>query len=257
MRRGDAPPIALNRSMIGEKTKRQRCVGHIEVLSSTETTVASLTSKVYALLRKDILTGVLKPGQKLRIEELKEQQGVGASPIREALSLLKSDFLVERVDQRGFYVAAISRRNFDELLKTRCWLEERALRESIQNGDKAWEESIVLAAYWTSHTPRSAAFDRLVENDVWETHHKAFHQALLAGCGSLLLARFCDQMYDLNIRYRRLAGPGKAEKRDINAEHAAIMEATLAREADRAVGLLLDHYRRTGSRLARALPKEG
>lgn len=218
-----------------------------------ETSVASLTSKVYALLRKDILTGVLKPGQKLRIEELKEQQGVGASPIREALSLLKSDFLVERVDQRGFYVAAVSRTNFDELLNTRCWLEERALRESIKNGDKGWEDAIVLAAYRSSHTPRSDAFDRLVENDVWETHHKAFHKALLAASGSLLLTRFCDQMYDLNIRYRRLAGPGRSESRDINAEHTAIMEATLAREADRAVSLLVDHYRRTGSRLSRTL----
>lgn len=218
-----------------------------------ETSVASLTSKLYALLRKDILTGVLKPGQKLRIEELKEQHGVGASPIREALSLLKSDFLVERVDQRGFYVAAVSRTNFEELLKTRCWLEERALRESINNGDEAWKESIVLAAYRTSHTPRSDAFERLVENDVWETHHKAFHQALLAACGSQLLTRFCDQMYDLNIRYRRLAGPGRSESRDINAEHTAIMEATLARDADRAIDLLIEHYRRTGSRLSRAL----
>src|SRR5664280_191207 len=215
-----------------------------------ETNVASLTSKVYALLRKDILTGVLKPGQKLRIEELKEQHGVGASPIREALSLLKSDFLVERVDQRGFYVAAVSRTNFEELLNTRCWLEERALRESIKNGDEAWAESIVLAAYRTSHTSRSDAFDRMVENDVWETHHKAFHQALLAACGSQLLTRFCDQMYDLNSRSRRLAGPGSPESRDINAEHTAIMEATLARDADRATELLIEHYRRTGSRLS-------
>jgi GntR family carbon starvation induced transcriptional regulator len=223
------------------------------VNDSHETSVTSLTSQVYARLRKDILTGTLKPGQKLRIEELKEQHGSGASPLREALSLLKSDFLVERVDQRGFYVAAVSRRNFDELLNTRCWLEAHALREAIKNGGRAWEEAIVLAAYHASHTPRSDAFDRLVENDVWETHHKSYHQALLAACGSQLLTRFCDQMYDLNIRYRRLAGPSQSEKRDINAEHAAIMEATLVRDADSAVGLLIDHYRRTGSRLSKTL----
>lgn len=214
----------------------------------------SLTSQVYARLRTEILTGVLKPGQKLRIDELREQHNVSASAVREALSLLKADFLVDRVDQRGFYVAPVSRSNFEELLNTRCWLEERALRESIQHGGKAWEEAIVLAAYRASHTPRSDAFDRLVENDVWETHHKAFHQALLAACGSQLLIRFCDQMYDLNIRYRRLARGRPAGSRNIDVEHNAIMEATLAREADRAVGLLLEHYRRTGAGLTETLP---
>lgn len=220
---------------------------------SQEKSAVSLTSQVYDRLRRDILTGVLKPGQKLRIDELKEQHDVSASAVREALSLLKSDFLVDRVDQRGFNVAPVSRSNFEELLNTRCWLEERALRESILHGDKAWEETVVLADYRTSHTPRSDAFDRLVENDVWETHHKAFHQALLAACRSQLLTRFCEQMYDLNIRYRRLAGARPPGRRDINAEHTAIMEAALARDADRAVGLLLDHYRRTGAGLADAL----
>jgi DNA-binding GntR family transcriptional regulator len=224
------------------------------VNDNQEKSAGSLTSQVYARLRTAILTGVLKPGQKLRIDEFKEQHDVSASAVREALSLLKADFLVDRVDQRGFFVAPVSRLNFEELLNTRCWLEERALRESIARGDKAWEEAIVLAAYRTSHTPRSDAFDRLVENDSWETHHKAFHQSLLAACGSQLLIRFCDQMYDLNIRYRRLARGRPARHRNIDDEHSAITEATLARDADRAVGLLLDHYRRTGAGLTDTLP---
>ena len=94
----------------------------------------SLTSRVYARLRADILAGRLEPVRKLRIEELRKSYGVGASPIREALSHLASDHLVERLDQRGFRVTDVSGEEFNELRKTRCWLEERALRESIAHG---------------------------------------------------------------------------------------------------------------------------
>ena len=88
----------------------------------------SITSRAYAQLRSDIMSGRLEPGRKLKIEELRKLYDVGTSPIREALSLLTSDKFVERIDQRGFRVATVSLSDFDELLKTRCWLEERALR---------------------------------------------------------------------------------------------------------------------------------
>ncbi|MGI9504370.1 MAG: GntR family transcriptional regulator, partial [Geminicoccaceae bacterium] len=99
-----------------------------------------MTTQVYGRIRADILTGVLEPGRKLKIDDLRQVYGSGSSPIREALSLLTSDRLVERVDQRGFRVALVSAEAFDELLMTRCWLEERALTESIQRGGKDWEE---------------------------------------------------------------------------------------------------------------------
>ena len=67
-------------------------------------TSESMTSRVYSLMRNDIISGALKPGMKLKVEQLRGQYKVGTSPIREALSLLTSDHLVERIDQRGFIV---------------------------------------------------------------------------------------------------------------------------------------------------------
>ena len=58
------------------------------------------TTRIYGRLRVDILTGSLKPGEKLKIEELRRSYNVGSSPLREALSLLTSDGLVTRADQR-------------------------------------------------------------------------------------------------------------------------------------------------------------
>lgn len=210
----------------------------------------SLTSRIYQRIRSDILVGTLEPGLKLKIEELRQAYGTGASPVREALSLLTSDRLVERIDQRGFRVAQVSAGAFNELLKTRCWLEERALRESIAHGGKDWEEGVVLAHYRLSRTPRSTATKAFVANAEWEELHRQFHRSLISACGSSTLMRFCEQLYDENIRYRNLAGPSAYPRRDVNKEHEDIVTAVLDRDADLAVTRLTDHYQATGAFLA-------
>ncbi|MEQ8332281.1 FCD domain-containing protein [Nisaea sp.] len=210
----------------------------------------SRTTQACAALRQDILSGALGAGVKLKIDQLRERYDLGASPIREALSLLTSDGLVERLDQRGFRVAPVSGLEFRDILKTRCWMEERALRDSIAAGDSAWQDRVVLAYYRLSRTPRGGpeAGD-LSGSSEWEALHKAFHMALIGGCGSDILIRFCDQLYDRNIRYRQLSRPAALPKRDIEAEHKAIMEAAIDGDADAAVAALIAHYTRTGGYL--------
>jgi len=210
----------------------------------------SLTSRVYARLRQDIMDGSLSPGARLKVEELRRQLGAGASPIREALSLLTSDHLVERLDQRGFRVAQVSKAEFQELLQTRCWLEERALRESIARGGTDWEEGVVLAHYHLTRAPRTAPKDGPPVDADWEDLHKQFHLALLAACGSSILLRICGQLYDQNTRYRQMSRRATSGKRNIGDEHAAIKDAVLDRDADLAVERLIAHYQRTGALLA-------
>ena len=206
---------------------------------------SSRTSRAYAALKQDIITGRLQPGSKLKIEDLRNAYDTGTSPIREALSLLTSDHFVERIDQKGFRVAKVSAVEFEELLKTRCWLEERAIRESIQNGSQSWEEQVVLANYRLSRIPRSDSEDHFVANADWEVAHKHFHMTLIAQCGSSLLLKFCEQLYDQNIRYRHLSGGKAYPSRDVAEEHNSICDAVLARDGDLAARLLVNHYRNT------------
>lgn len=206
----------------------------------------SLTLQAYRRLREDILSGALLPASRLKIEALMTRHEMGATPIREALSLLTSDGLVERLDNRGFRVAAVSRADFEELLKTRCWLEGRALAESIAAGDAIWEEQIVLALHRLSRTPRTADEGATLADPHWEELHKAFHRALISACGSSILLRFCDQLYDRNIRYRQLAGLRSYPGRNIGTEHQAIAEAALDRDPEVAVQRLTQHYEQTG-----------
>ncbi|WP_068240121.1 GntR family transcriptional regulator [Tritonibacter horizontis] len=201
----------------------------------------STTQTTYQAIRRMIITGVLAPGEKLKIETLKERIQVGASPIREALTLLVADKLVERIDQRGFRASPVSQDNFAEILRLRCALEDMALRESIAAGDEAWEEALVLAHH------RMA---RVGGADVatFEDAHKTFHMALLARCSSPILLGYCSQLYDLNVRYRYLAGRSRHYgTRDVPAEHREILAAAVARDVPLATSRLLHHYQQTGT----------
>ncbi|MDV7144717.1 GntR family transcriptional regulator [Tropicimonas sp. TH_r6] len=202
---------------------------------------ASATQKAYLALRRMIVVGELQPGEKLKIDRLRARLNTGASPIREALSLLTSDLLVERLDQRGFRAAPTSHENFVEILTLRCELEEMALRQSIANADEAWEDALVLAHHKMAREGRG-------DLESFEERHKAFHMALLANCNSPILMKFCSQLYDLNIRYRYLAGNAlNYQKRDVSTEHSAILEAAVDRNADLAAERLLSHYHQTGA----------
>lgn len=204
----------------------------------------SATQKAYETLRRMIVTGALKPGEKLKIDGLRQKLDVGASPIREALSLLTSDNLVERIDQRGFRTAEVSRGNFQEILKLRCTLEDLALRQSLDHATQAYEEQIVLAHHRMQRVPKE-------ERDTFEARHKEFHMALLANADSPILLKFCSQLYDLNIRYRFLAGSVLEYKsRDVSDEHTGILDAIVARDAELASDRLISHYTRTGAFLA-------
>lgn len=204
----------------------------------------SATNRAYLTLRAMIVTGELKPGEKLKIDALRSVLDTGASPIREALSLLTSDNLVERIDQRGFRTAEVSSENFSEILQLRCVLEDLALRESIANYSQDWEEAAVLS----HHRMQRAQAEK---SDSFEELHKAFHMTLLANANSPILLKFCSQLYDLNIRYRFLAGSALSyQKRDVRDEHSGILAAAIARDADTASERLLNHYKLTGNFLA-------
>jgi GntR family carbon starvation induced transcriptional regulator len=220
----------------------------------------TVTVEVYERLRRDILNGVFKPGEKLRMEALRDAYGTSASPLREGLARLVAEGFVVQFDQRGFRVADVSLEELEELTRTRSWIHEIALRESIANGDSDWEERIVVSYHWLSRTPRE--FRKPIEavgewekaESLWQQRHRAFHSALLSGCGSKLIIDFADTLFDSAARYYPFAmATAKFDLRDIDAEHKAIMEAALSRDLAAATRLLAEHINLTSDYLRGAM----
>jgi len=203
--------------------------------------ISTQASSVYDRLQTDILTGKLKPGLKLRLKDLIEQYDTGNSPLREALNRLSANGMVVREENRGFRVPPASNKELMELTRTRCWLEEIALRESIANGDSDWEERIVLAFHWLARAARTGDASQHTSPE-WEEHHREFHLALVSACGSAILIGFCTELHLRSFRYRNLAEVVEYRDRHELEEHEELQKAVLSRDANKAVELLKKHY---------------
>lgn len=213
----------------------------------------TLVESAYRALRRDIIEGKLAPGEKLRVEHLKDNYGVGAGTLREALSLLIADALVVSQGQRGFRVSPVSLKDFDDITRTRVMLECEALRQSIAIGDDAWEASLVAAFHRLAK-----AEEKRIGSDVreeWEERNRIFHEVLIAACPSRWLKHFLSILYYQAERYRRLSLYLQPIPRDIHAEHEALLHAAINRNAEQAAALLAEHILMT-FRSIEAIPSE-
>lgn len=210
---------------------------------ATLTPARSLTSVAFERLRVDILAGELMPAERLRIQALSERYGVGPTAIREALSRLVTEGLVSAEDQRGFRVTPVSRTELLDLTQTRVRVEQMALRLAIERGDIEWESRLLSHFHRLSRTPPPTSPGREAQ---WSAVHRAFHEALVDGCGSPWTIQLCRLLFDKSERYRNLAKQRTgARGRDVGAEHRALMDAAMARDPDAACQLLSDHFTET------------
>ncbi len=203
------------------------------------------TQGAYEALRAELLSCRILPGRRLKIQELCTRFSVSLGAIREALSRLTSEGLVVAEPQRGFRAAPISAADLEDLTLARVEIETLCLRRAITVGDVNWEAGLVAASHRLSRTPERVEDDPARSNDDWAEAHAAFHLALVAGCDSPWLLRLRSQLYDQSERYRRLSVPLARTTRNVGDEHQSILQATLARDADRAATLLAAHLQAT------------
>jgi DNA-binding GntR family transcriptional regulator len=197
----------------------------------TTSSPRSLTTQAFEQLRHDILLGRLAPSERLRIQALSERYQIGATAIREALSRLVTDGLVESEDQRGFTVTAVSREELLDLTRTRIQVEQMALRMAVAHGDLEWETQVLSCFHRLSRLESQPWTEELVAT--WAVAHRQFHEALIMGCGSPWTLRLCRLLFDKSERYRNLSAvEGKERGRDVTKEHKELADAALNRDAD-------------------------
>ncbi|MEM5503183.1 FCD domain-containing protein [Ahrensia kielensis] len=201
------------------------------------------SERAYRVLRGNIIDGTLEAGLKLKVVPLKAQYNFGAAPLREALTKLVGDRLVVQETQKGFTVAIISVQDAQDVGRVRGLLECEALRESLRNGDDAWEARIV-AAYHRLRLVENRVPTEITQSDI-EARNTEFHDALLSSAHSNWLLTLREQVYLHHERYRLLSRSNLNLERNTPAEHAAIFEAALARDLDLTCTLVTEHINRT------------
>ena len=201
----------------------------------------SLTVKAYAGLRADILSCRLRPGEKLIISEICATLGFSLGAVREALSRLTSEGLVEAEQNKGFRVPPITQSELEDLTRTRVLIECECLSKAIRKGDLKWESGIVSTLFELSRLNLQDKDDHRRLDETWAETHKRFHEALAAACDSPWLLRLRDILYAQSERYRSVSVPLDRANRDVGAEHRAIADAAIARDTKTACAAMRNH----------------
>jgi GntR family transcriptional regulator, carbon starvation induced regulator len=214
----------------------------------------TLTERAAQRIEADILSGALAPDSRLGITQTAARYGVGATPLRQALSRLATRGLVNAIGKRGFRVQSVSREDLADIVRVRTILECEALRLSMAAGDGAWEGEIVAALHqlkrYVGRDLRGFGEGKPAFNDL----HKRFHTSLIATCGSPRLLAACSALYDEAYRYRRLMMATFTGYGEFVRDHEILAELTIGRSRGRAEAHLEAHI---ASTLARVYPGGG
>lgn len=208
----------------------------------------SPSERVYASLHRAVLQGEFAPEQALKPQELATHHGVSLAVVREALLRLAGEGLAVRLPNRGFAVPATGADRWQQIAEARAMVEPAMLVLAIERGDLEWEASVRAAHHRLAGTPTHAREGDPHVSDAWAEAHRIFHRTVLAACGNDVLLETFDRLWtagELARRWSALSNPG----RDAAAEHRALEEATLARDAGRAADLLRRHLERTAEAL--------
>jgi DNA-binding GntR family transcriptional regulator len=194
--------------------------------------------KAYRRIRTDIIFGRLSPGQRLKLEALKDAYGTSISTLRELLNRLAAEGLIVAEGLRGFEVPPVSGPNLREIAALRQLLECHALEQSFAAGDMEWEGRVVAA-----HHKLSSMEKRMGENtgdsEVWKQYDWQFHQALISACGSPVLMETHGGVFDKYLRYQMLALSNRGEI--AIREHRLLLDCALKRDAATACDVLTTH----------------
>jgi DNA-binding GntR family transcriptional regulator len=205
---------------------------------------ASLTQRAYDLLRDALLDCRFESGEPLRIGELQKSLDASQGAVREALSRLTSEGLVEARPQHGFRVTPISAADLRDLTAARIEIEELCLRHAIEAGDVHWEARIVAAFHQLSRTPLLESKEQGYFDRRFVALHHSFLDVLVSSPGSFWLARVRQMLQVQELRYYGRSASFKLGERDFVGELRDVMEAAIARDAVRASQLLVLHMRR-------------
>ena len=198
----------------------------------TNQTSESLSEQAYDQLRDKIVRLEYAPGDVLREDALREELGIGRTPIREALQRLERDHFVNVVPRQGIFVTGIDVDELAMLFETRLVLEPYAARLAALRGEPGQWDSMEAALARTSGVTDGnelLAIDRQCHELMWQA------------AGNRFLLDTLDMLYAQSDRLWHQYLSDVAEPEHAVEEHVAILDALRAGDADHAAKLVDEH----------------
>ena len=190
---------------------------------------------VFSALREGILSGELKPGERLMEVQLAEEMGVSRTPVREAIRKLELEGLVVMIPRKGAYVAGLTLKDVADVFEIRGSLEglaaglasERITDEEIEELENLLKELQVAV--------KEGDLDTTIKKDA------DFHQVLFNATRNERLAQMVNNLKEHIDRFRIQSFTNPARMKSVLDEHQKIVDAIKERDADSAEKLAKDH----------------
>jgi DNA-binding GntR family transcriptional regulator len=200
-------------------------------LSTTSTEFDTPVSKdrIYKELRRTIIMGHSKPGNRLNIKDIAKRYNTSVTPIRDALQMLSHEGLVTIKPRSGYYVTALTFKQLRDLLDMRRILETAAIEKAVLRiTPEQLEELRNIHAGYTGED--DASYERYTEEN------RKFHYLIAVASGNLVLA---DEVKKLHDRLARFMVVQRIGERQIRM-HNHIIEALEEHDIEKARQAIAD-----------------
>ena len=189
---------------------------------------------VYRVLREGIMSGELKGGMQLKQDEISDALNVSHIPVREALRQLEAQRLVTILPNRGASVTELSREMLIDMMQVRAAISTAMLKLAIPRmTDEDFAKIDANLAEQRASTDAKS----------YEKANNAFHELLNARATNPVADLMTENIHANIDRYLRAPFYDNADNRACSIEeHQAIADACKARDVEKAVSLLNDHF---------------
>ena len=155
-----------------------------------------LRDVVFKTLRQGILTGELKPGERLMEIHLANKLGVSRTPIREAIRKLELEGLVTMIPRRGAEVAQITEKSMKDVLEVRKVLDNLSVELACERITEEEKEQLQNACMDFEDAVKTGDFSMIAKTDV------AFHDIIVAATRNIRLSQMVNNLAEQMYRYR-------------------------------------------------------
>ena len=188
-----------------------------------------LRDVVFKTLRQAILTGELKPGERLMEIHLANKLGVSRTPIREAIRKLELEGLVIMIPRRGAEVAEITEKSMKDVLEVRKALDTLAVELACERITEEDKEKLLLACEEFEEAVKTGNFAMIAKTDV------IFHDIIVEATGNVRLVQMVNNLAEQMYRYRFEYIKDASQHERLIEEHRKIYEGVIRGEKETAV----------------------
>ena len=205
---------------------------HTVVLESGS--VRSQGQRAYLLIRDQIITLKLAPGSVIEEARLREEVGLGRTPIREALQRLAHENLVTFIPHRGTFVCDINLTDLHRLTEVRVELEGYAARLAAHRAgaaDRTLMRALIaeLEKIDESDVHGLMRLDQRIHRQVYQATRNAFLQSML------------EESFNLSLRIWFLGLDRGIRLKEAIKEHRRLLDAIVSRDAEEAEAVMRQH----------------